>query len=138
MHEPTRPTRPAPRTPAAVEAELRRRVRAELEETRGAGGGELSDVALANIIARAIGQALAWHVDAPEHARGPTTSGGWRPAPGPRGQPRPDDRDRAAPTWRDRGPRPFKPNYRDQPGPGPSGNRPRPNKGGGYKPRKPG
>jgi hypothetical protein len=133
MEQPPRSTRPPPRTPAAVEAELRRRVRTELDEARAAADGELTDVALAGVIAHAIGQALAWHLDAPEHGRGPSTSSGWRPAPGPRGRPRPDFDDR------DRGPRPsgFRPSFGDRPAP--SGNRrpPRPSKGGYPKPRRP-
>ena len=128
MEEARRPTRPAPRTAAAIEAELRRRVRTELTEARAASEGELTDAALAGIIARAIGQALSFHLEAPEHAR-MAVSGGWRPAPGPRGRP-----PLAAPAERDdRGPRPFKPPFRDRP-PGPRRPNSRPS---GFGPRRP-
>src|SRR5919199_5558546 len=88
MDDRPRHTRPAPRTPAAIEAELRRRLRNELNEARTAAadaGEELDDATLAAIIARAIAVALSLHTDA-EHVRGPQTSNaGWRSAPGPRG-----------------------------------------------------
>ena len=42
-----RPSRPQPRTPAAIEAELRRQVRAGLAEARAAADGALTDEALA-------------------------------------------------------------------------------------------
>src|SRR5919201_6187654 len=89
-----RSNRPTPRTPAAIEAELRRRLRAELSDARAAAeDGTLDDAMLAAIIARAIGAALAWHLESPEHARGPRLSGGdWRSAPGPRGRPEPRSR----------------------------------------------
>src|ERR671934_2894852 len=92
-----RSTRPTPRTPAAIEAELRRRLRSELSEARNAAedAGEpgLGDATLAAIIARAIGTALSLHAEA-EHARGPQTSNaGWRSAPGPRGRRPPPEED---------------------------------------------
>src|SRR5574340_755299 len=92
MFDSPRPNRPPARTPAALEAELRRRIRDQLAEARDLGEGELSDEALAATIASAIGAALSWHLDQPEHARGLdriTTGGAWRPAPGPRARPRP-------------------------------------------------
>ncbi|MBV9174683.1 MAG: hypothetical protein JOZ81_31865, partial [Chloroflexi bacterium] len=52
MDEARRSNRPAPRTPAAVEAELRRRIRVELAEARERADGELDDAALAEVIAR--------------------------------------------------------------------------------------
>src|SRR5919201_853478 len=99
-----RSNRPTPRTPAAIEAELRRRLRAELSDARAsAEDGALDDATLAAIIARAIAAALSWHLEAPEHARGPQTSGsGWRSAPGPRARPRPQPQERDEPF----GPRP--------------------------------
>jgi hypothetical protein len=130
MEEARRPTRPAPRTAAAIEAELRRRVRTDLAEARAANDGELSDAALATIIARAIGQALGFHLDAPEHTRN-AVSGDWRSAAGPRGRP-PSSPPADRPP---RGPRPFNPPY--------GGNRPpsgprRPNtRPSGFGPRRP-
>ncbi len=86
MAGPPRSNRPTPRTPAAVEAELRRRIRSELEQARADAEGDLSDGALAEIIARAVAAALQWHVEAPEHTRNATLSSRtWRPSPGPRG-----------------------------------------------------
>src|SRR5262245_11553136 len=85
MEEPRRSNRPTPRTPAAIEAELRRRVRMELTQARADGEGELDDASLSEIIARAIAAALSWHIEAPEHARNATLSSRtWRPAGGPR------------------------------------------------------
>jgi len=94
MAEAPRSNRPTPRTAASVEAELRRRIRTELEQARAAADGELADVELAAIIARAVASALQWHLEAPEHTRNATLSSrSWRPAGGPRG-PRPrEDRD---------------------------------------------
>ena len=69
-----------------MEAELRRRVRTELTQARVEANGELTDAALANAIARAIGAALGWHLESPEHTRNATLSSRtWRPASGPRG-----------------------------------------------------
>jgi hypothetical protein len=91
MDEAPRSNRPTPRTPAAIEAELRRRVRLALSQARNAGEGELDDASLAEIIAQAIAVALSWHLEAPEHTRGATLSSrSWRPSPGPRGGPRRD------------------------------------------------
>ena len=86
MAEAPRSNRPTPRTPAATEAELRRRIRSELEEARNAADGQLDDTALAAVIARAISAALEWHREGPEHTRNATLSSRtWRPAGGPRG-----------------------------------------------------
>lgn len=86
MPEAPRSNRPAPRTAAAIEAELRRRVRSELEQARGESDGQLEDAALAAIIARAVATAVQWHLEAPEHTRNATLSSrSWRPAGGPRG-----------------------------------------------------
>ena len=86
MSEAPRSNRPTPRTTAAVEAELRRRIRAELTQARSDADGELDDAALASVIASAIAAALSWHLEAPEHTRNATTSSRtWRPAGGPRG-----------------------------------------------------
>lgn len=86
MPEAPRSNRPAPRTAAAIEAELRRRVRSELEQARGESAGQLEDAALAAIIARAVATAVQWHLEAPEHTRNATLSSrSWRPAGGPRG-----------------------------------------------------
>jgi hypothetical protein len=86
MGEAPRSNRPIPRTPAAAEAELRRRIRTELEQARGAADGQLDDATLAAIIARAVATALQWHLEAPEHTRNATLSSRtWRPAGGPRG-----------------------------------------------------
>src|SRR6185503_2741048 len=86
MDEPRPSNRPTPRTPAAIEAELRRRVRMELTQARADADGQLDDASLAEIIARAIASALGWHVESPEHARNATLSSRtWRPAGGPRG-----------------------------------------------------
>src|SRR5262245_61256713 len=88
MEEPHRSNRPTPRTPAAIEAELRRRLRLALTQARTAGEGELDDASLAEIIAQAIAVALSWHVESPDHTRGATLSSrSWRPSPGPRGGP---------------------------------------------------
>jgi len=131
LDESERSTRPAPRTPAAIEAELRRRLRAEIAEAREAADGELTDTALAGAIAHAIGQALGWHVEA-DHARGPSVGGQWRPAPGPRGRPpgppQWDDRGPppgpagppgrgGPPAWQPRGGRPYDPGYGNGPPP---------------------
>jgi hypothetical protein len=88
MAEAPRSNRPTPRTPAAAEAELRRRVRSELEHARGeAEDGQIDDATLAAIIARAVASALQWHLEAPEHSRNATLSSrSWRPAGGPRGR----------------------------------------------------
>jgi hypothetical protein len=88
MDEAPRSNRPTPRTPAAIEAELRRRVRLALTQARTAGEGELDDASLAEIIAQAIAVALSWHIESPEHTRGATLSSrNWRPSAGPRGGP---------------------------------------------------
>jgi hypothetical protein len=120
MAEAPRSNRPTPRTAAAVEAELRRRIRAELTQARSDADGRLDDAALAEIIARAVASGLTWHLEAPEHTRNATVSSRtWRPAGGPRGgRPQefsPEDReprDRFDQGPRDfnsgpRGPRPF-------------------------------
>jgi hypothetical protein len=108
MPEAPRSNRPTPRTAAAIEAELRRRVRQELEEARGErseADGQLEDAALAAIIARAISAALQWHLEAPEHTRNATLSSRtWRGAGGPRGGRNTED-DR--PREYDRPPRDF-------------------------------
>src|SRR5438552_8533889 len=86
MSEAPRSNRPTPRTTAAVEAELRRRIRAELTQARSDAEGELDDAALAAVIASAIAAALSWYLEAPEHTRNATSSSRtWRPAGGPRG-----------------------------------------------------
>src|SRR5437879_13890389 len=86
MSEAPRSNRPTPRTAAAVEAELGRRIRAELPQARSDADGELDDAALAAVIASAIAAALSWHLESPEHTRNATTSSRtWRPAGGPRG-----------------------------------------------------
>jgi hypothetical protein len=99
-----RSNRPTPRTPAAAEAELRRRIRAEMEQARSEADGELGDGELAAIIARAVASALQWHLEAPEHTRNATLSSrSWRPAGGPRGARQPEERERDF----DRPPRDF-------------------------------
>src|SRR6202023_1308979 len=86
MSEAPQSNRPTPRTTAAVEAELRRRIRAELTQARSDADGELDDAALATVIAGAIAAALSWHLESPEHTRNATQSSrSWRPASGPRG-----------------------------------------------------
>ncbi|HEY3059457.1 MAG TPA: hypothetical protein VGL99_10830 [Chloroflexota bacterium] len=90
MDEERRSNRPTPRTPAAIEAELRRRIRLELAQARTDADGDLDDATLAEIIARAVASALSWHLEAPEHTRNATLSSRtWRPAGGPRGGPPP-------------------------------------------------
>src|SRR3954449_8796744 len=93
MDEPQPSNRPTPRTSAAIEAELRRRIRMELTQARADADGQLDDASLAEVIARAIASALGWHVESPEHVRNATLSSRtWRPAGGPRaggGPPRP-------------------------------------------------
>jgi len=94
MDEERRSNRPTPRTPAAIEAELRRRIRMELAQARTDADGELDDATLAEIIARAVASALSWHGEAPEHTRNATLSSRtWRPAGGPRGGGPPPPRD---------------------------------------------
>jgi hypothetical protein len=114
MPEAPRSNRPTPRTPAATEAELRRRIRAELEEARNQADGQLDDAALAGVIARAISAALEWHHESPEHTRNATLSSRtWRPAGGPRGGRGPrdesegDDRPPRRPRDFDRPPRDY-------------------------------
>jgi hypothetical protein len=143
MEDRPRQTRPTPRTPAAIEAELRRRLRNELVEARTAAadaGEELDDATLAAIIARAIALALSLHAEA-EHVRGPqTTNAGWRSAPGPRGN-RPPPRPREYEQEFEQGGPP--PRYPSRPRPpfgppsGPRGRRPPPSRGGGFGPKKP-
>jgi hypothetical protein len=163
MAEAPRSNRPAPRTPAAIEAELRRRVRAELTQARSEADGNLDDQALAAIIARAVAAAVSWHLESPEHTRNATLSSrAWRPAGGPRGgQPRPDFEERTR-DFEDRPPR--RPRYQERqfeerpprgpyqerrprdfedrpprgsyPERGPRGGRP-PGRGGGFGPRRP-
>jgi hypothetical protein len=112
--EAPRSNRPSPRTPAAVEAELRRRVQGELAQARSeAENGQIDDATLAAIIARAVAAALQWHLEAPEHTRNATLSSRtWRPAGGPRGGAAPRERDREFDARRpsrdfDRPPRKF-------------------------------
>src|ERR1700737_3677871 len=94
MSEAPRSNRPTPRTTAAVEAELRRRIRAELTQARSDAEGELDDATLATVIAGAIAAALTWHLEAPEHTRNATLSSRtWRPAGGPRAGARTEDSD---------------------------------------------
>ena len=101
MAEAPQSNRPTPRTTAAVEAELRRQIRADLAQAREDADGELDDASLASIIARAIGAAVGWHLESPEHVRNATVSSRtWRPSSGPRGAGRPPDDD-------ERGPRQF-------------------------------
>jgi hypothetical protein len=86
MPEAPRSNRPTPRTTAAVEAELKRRIRAELTQARADAEGELDDATLATIIAGAIAAAMSWHLESPDHTRNSTLSSRtWRPAGGPRG-----------------------------------------------------
>ncbi|HLZ26001.1 MAG TPA: hypothetical protein VKV73_01615 [Chloroflexota bacterium] len=142
MSEAPRSNRPTPRTTAAIEAELRRQIRADLAQARADSDGALDDESLASIIAHAIGMVLAWHQDSPEHTRNATTSSRtWRPAGGPRaGRPQEfearsfdergprqfDDRRRGPPPdrgpsqdrggYQDRGPyQPDRPPYQDRP-----------------------
>src|SRR5216684_4494800 len=83
MSEAPLSNRPTPRTTAAVEAELRRQIRADLAQARTDADGELDDASLASIIAHAIGMALGFHLESPEHTRNATTSSRtWRPAGG--------------------------------------------------------
>src|ERR1700730_3519966 len=101
MSEAPQSNRPTPRTTAAVEAELRRQIRADLAQAREDADGELDDASLASIIARAIGATLGWHLESPEHTRNATVSSRtWRPSDGPRGAGRPPDIE-------ERGPRQF-------------------------------
>src|SRR5919199_4877084 len=87
MSDSPRSNRPTPRTPASIEAELRRRIRTELSQARStAEDGQVDDTTLAGIIAGAIAAALGWHLESPEHTRNATLSSRtWRPAGGPRG-----------------------------------------------------
>jgi hypothetical protein len=111
MSDEPRSNRPTPRTAAAIEAELRRRIRGELEQARSEADGALDDAALAGIIARAIASALDWHLQSPEHTRNATMSSRtWRPAAGPRGGARDDEEERGPrrpPRDFDRPPRDF-------------------------------
>jgi hypothetical protein len=105
MSEAPRSNRPTPRTTAAIEAELRRQIRADLAQARADADGELDDESLASIIAHAIGMLLAWHQESPEHTRNATTSSRtWRPAGGPRGGRPPEFEER---SFEERGPRQF-------------------------------
>lgn len=116
--------RPAPRTPAAMEGELRRTVLAELRTAQGANG-ELSDEALAAAIARAVASAVAWHLDAPEHARAGdrfTGPGAWRGQAGPRGPRFPREQDDDWSPERDEGPGRDVPFQAPRFGQGPRGN----------------
>src|SRR5437899_6320212 len=114
MSEAPRSNRPTPRTRAAVDAELRRRIRAELTQARSDADGELEDAALASVIASAIAAALNWHLEAPEHTRNATTSSrSWRPAGGPRGG-GPGPRDFGDRPARDFGERPAR-DFGDRP-----------------------
>src|SRR5436190_132682 len=68
---------------------------------------EQDDAALASVIASAIGAALSWHLESPEHTRNATTSSRtWRPASGPRGGGAPGPRDFGGRPPRDFGDRP--------------------------------
>jgi hypothetical protein len=162
MGEAPRSNRPTPRTAAAIEAELKRRIRAELSQARQDADGELDDAALAAIIARAVAAALSWHLDAPEHTRNATVSSrSWRSAGGPRaGGPRREpneERSFEERPYEERGPRDFRErpprgpyqqrefedrDYPQRRGPqqrppfGPRGGRP-PGRGGGFGPRRP-
>jgi hypothetical protein len=110
MAEAPRSNRPTPRTAAAIEAELRRRIRAELTQARSEADGQLDDQALAAIIAHAVAAALGWHLEAPEHARNATLSSrSWRPAGGPRGGPPRDysEQREERPPRQERRPRDF-------------------------------
>ena len=104
MIDQPRSNRPTPRTPAAIEAELRRRVRAELTQARAdAEDGQIDDAALASIIARAVASVLTWHLEAPEHTRNATLSSRtWRGAGGPRGGARRDDEEGGDRRYNDR------------------------------------
>src|ERR1700736_1904836 len=105
MSEAPRSNRPTPRTTAAVEAELRRQIRADMAQAREDTDGELDDASLASIIARAIGMVLGWHLESPEHTRNASLSSRtWRPAGGPRGG-RPPEFENRSPE--ERGPRQF-------------------------------
>src|ERR1700681_4345238 len=105
MSEAPRSNRPTPRTTAAIEAELRRQIRADMVQARADADGELDDESLASIIAHAIGLLLGWHQESPEHTRNATTSSRtWRPAGGPRGA-RPQEFEER--TFEERGPRQF-------------------------------
>src|SRR5712692_1216977 len=132
MSEAPRSNRPTPRTTAAVEAELRRRIRAELTQARSDADGELDDAALASVIASAIAAALSWHLESPEHTRNATTSSRtWRPAGGPRG---------GASGPRDFGERPPRENNDQRefrPRRPPFGKAPPKRGGGGFGPRRP-
>src|SRR5579859_3717884 len=129
MSEAPQSNRPTPRTTAAVAAELRRQIRADMAQARQDADGELDDESLASIIAHAIGLALGWHLESPEHTRNATASSRtWRPAGGPRGgrpaefEERPSSEDRGPRQFEDRprGPRQFE----DRPrGPQPPPNR---------------
>ncbi|MGI9147153.1 MAG: hypothetical protein ACR2IK_11465 [Chloroflexota bacterium] len=124
MSEAPLSNRPAPRTTAAVEAELRRQIRADMTQARADADGELNDESLASIIAHAIGMAVGWHLDSPEHTRNATVSSRtWRPAGGPRGGRPPDNEER---SFEDRSPRQFDDRRRGPPPPqdrGPSQDR---------------
>ncbi|MDQ6672519.1 MAG: hypothetical protein M3069_17550 [Chloroflexota bacterium] len=106
MSEAPQSNRPTPRTTAAVEAELRRQIRADLTQARADADGELNDESLASIVAHAVGTALGWHFESPEHTRNASASSRtWRPAGGPRGgRPQPGFEER---SLEDRGPRQF-------------------------------
>jgi hypothetical protein len=123
-----------------MEAELRRRVRTELTQARVEADGELTDAALANAIARAIGAALGWHLESPEHARNATLSSRtWRPASGPRGAgggPAPGRREFDSGPYEDRRPPPGPRGSGGGFGPR-RGGPPKRNGGGGFGPRKP-
>jgi hypothetical protein len=99
--------RPTPRTAASMEAELRRRIRAELTQARSdAESGQVDDATLAQVIAGAIAAALGWHLESPEHTRNATVSSRtWRSAGGPRGGRPPDSAEENRPP-RDFGARP--------------------------------
>lgn len=127
-----RPSRPTPRTAAALESDLRRQLRAAFQQARDDAGGELADKDLAAVIASAIAAAFAWHLEAPEHARGIDRigSGTWRPAAGPRGRPQPQ------PEWGEDGaPGPPRPPRRGFGGPGRPAPEWRPRQGGGFRDR---
>lgn len=138
MAEAQRSNRPTPRTAAAAEAELRRRIAKEIEQARSGSDGQLDDSALAMIIAHAVASALQWHLDAPEHTRNATLSSRtWRPAGGPRGAREREERDFDRPPRDfDRPPRDYDRPPRDFDRPPRQGGRPSgrpPFGGGGFK-----
>ena len=107
-----------------------------MAQARADADGELDDESLASIIAHAIGMALGWHQESPEHTRNATTSSRtWRPAGGPRGG-RPQEFEER--SFEDRGPRQFDDRRRGPPPDrGPSQDRGPYQDRGGFQPRPP-